>query len=217
MNFRLELPCNIILVGMTKSGKTHLLKCLMALHCDFFNYGVCFSSTSFNNDYEFLPDEYVYEDYQEEIVVNIMKNQRNFIEQYKQGKIKRIPEAFIIIDDQLGLLELHKKRNLFDILFAKSRHLHISIFLSIQTCAYLSTTIRANSMYVFITVIKNSSIKMMYDVSRGFNSENEFRDYLDKNCVDYRVIMFDNSDVYTKDFCKIIRAPENIPEFYLDY
>lgn len=217
MNFKLDLPCNSILVGMTKSGKTHLLKCLIGIHADFFNYGVCFCSTSFNGDYRYLPDEYIYEDYDEDVVINIMRNQRKYVDDYNEGKIKKIPEAFIIIDDQLGILELHKKNNMFDILFSKSRHLHISVFLSIQVCSYLSTTIRANSMYVFITVIKNSSVRMMYEVSRGFRTQNDFEDFLDRNCKDYRVVMFDNSDVYANKFCKIIKAPKDIPDFYLDY
>ena len=216
MSFRLELPCNNILCGMTKSGKTHLLKCLMGLHADFFNYGIVISSTAFNGEYDFIPEEYIYTEFDPSIIENIMEKQQEFVVEVKQGLRRKVPECFIIIDDSLGLLELHAKRNIFDILFSKSRHLHISLFLSIQSCSYLSTTIRANSMYVFITKIENSSVKMMYEVSSGFDSEKEFRDYLNKNCKDYRVVMFDNTDVYD-DFAKIIRAPKDVPNFKLDY
>jgi len=214
--FKLKLPANALFVGVTNSGKSHLLKCIMGLHMDFFNYGVVFSSTCFNGAYNFINDEYIYEDYDEQIVKNIMQKQRDNVEAAQKDQTLKIPECFIIIDDNLGLLELHAKRNLFDILFAKSRHLHISIFLCIQSCSYLSTCIRANSVYVFITVVKNSSIKMMYEVSRGFKSEKQFVEYLDKNCHDYRIVMFDNTNAY-KNFTKIIKAPEKIPEFHMEY
>lgn len=216
MSFRLELPSNSLLVGMTRSGKSHLLKCIMGLHMDFFNYGVVFCSTAFNGGYNYINSEYIYEDYDEDVVLNIMEMQKQHVIANQQDRRKKIPECFIIIDDNMGLMEFHKKRNIFDVLFAKSRHLHISIFLCIQACSYLSTAIRANSMYVFITVIKNTSKKMMYEISRGFKSEKEFYDFLDNNCRDYRIVMFDNTDAYGK-FTKIIRAPKEIPHFYMDY
>jgi len=216
MSFRLELPANILLCGMTKSGKTHLLKCLMGLHADFFNYGVVISSTSFNGEYDYIPDDYVFEDFDASVIDNIIAKQREYVIEQKAGKIRKVPECFIIIDDQLGILELHQKRNMFDVLFAKSRHLHITIFLSIQSCSYLSTTIRSNSSYIFITKLKSSSVKMMYDVSRDFDTEDDFRKYLKKNCKNYRVVMFDDNNM-NDDYIRIIRAPETIPEFYLEY
>jgi hypothetical protein len=217
MSYKLDLPCNVILIGMTKSGKTHLLKCLIGLHADFFNYGLCFSSTSFSGDYDYLPDEYVYEEYDENIIRALMNKQRQYLGLYKEGKIKSMPEAFIILDDQLGLVEFHKKNNVFDVLFSKGRHLHISCFLSIQMSSYLSPCIRYNSMYIFITVIHGGAKTMMYEISRGFKSEKEFNEFLDENCVDHKVVVFDNSDAYEKQYIKIIKAPENIPDFYLDY
>lgn len=215
MSFKLKLPCNILLCGKTNSGKTHLLKCLIGLHADFFNYGVIISSTSFNGEYDFVPDEFVFEDFDPVIVENIMAKQREFVMEVKEGKRRKVPECFIVIDDQLGILELHQKKNMFDVLFSKSRHLHITIFLSIQSCSYLSTTIRANSTYVFITKLKSSSVRMMYDVSIGFDTEQEFKNYLKRNCKEYRVIMFDDTD--DENFTKIIRAPAEIPEFQLEY
>jgi hypothetical protein len=217
MSFKLEIPCNCILIGMTKSGKTHLLKCLIGMHAHLFNYGLCFSSTSFSGDYDYIPDDYIFEDYDENKILVMMAKQRKYLDDCKAGKLKKMPEAFIILDDQLGLVEFHKKKNIFDILFSKSRHLHISVFLSIQMCSYISPCIRGNSMYVFITVINGDSIDIMYGLSRGFRTQREFEEYLDRNCIDHRVVVFDNTEIYSRNFRKIIKAPEIIPNFYLDY
>jgi len=212
----IAVPSTSLLIGNTKSGKTHLLKCLIAKHSHRFNYGVVFSSTCFNGDYSYLPDEYVYQEFNVEIIKAIMEIQQKFVDEHTINPKSPIPECFIILDDQIGLVNFNAKNNIFDILFSKARHLHISVFLSIQKCSYLSPAIRENATYVFITRVKNGSIPMLYDISDGFKNEDELHKYLQENCRDYKVVMFNNDESY-ENFTKIIRAPENIPKFKLKY
>lgn len=216
MEFRLNLPASCLLIGESKSGKSHLLKCIMGVHANFFNYGVVFSSTCFNREYSYINDEFVFEDYDDDLVKKIMIKQRNFIDRSHSDPNLKIPECFIIVDDNLGLMNLHKKGNTFDILFAKGRHFHISVFLCIQSPSYLSPSIRSNATYVFVTVLKPVVMEMIFNISRGFKNYAALQEYLDTNCIDHRVVMFDNSEAYNK-FSKIIRAPAKIPNYYLDY
>lgn len=216
MSFKMDLPASSLLVGTTKTGKSYLLKCIMGLHANFFNYGVVFSPTSFNGGFDYINDMYVYEEYDENIIRNIFEKQKKACEMAKENPKLKVPECFIIIDDGIGLIETHNTKNMFNILYATGRHYHISTFLCTQAPSYLNPAIRNNSMYVFITKIKPATWKIMFQMSTKFRTEQEFGEYLEKNCKDYRVIMFDDSNPYGETL-KIIRAPEKIPKFYLDY
>ena len=212
----MDLPASCLLVGTTKTGKSHLLKCILGLHANFFNYGVVFSPTSFNGGYDYINDCYVYEAYDENVIRNIMIKQKEAIELHKQNPKMKIPECFIIIDDGIGLIEMHNTKNIFNTLYATGRHYHISTFLCTQAPTFVNPAIRNNSMYVFVTKIKPATWKTIFQMSTTFRTEQEMGEYLEKNCKDYRIIMFDDSNPYG-DTIKIIRAPEKIPEFYLDY
>lgn len=216
MSFKMDLPASCLLVGTTNTGKSHLLKCIMGLHANFFNYGVVFSPTSFNGGYDFINDEYVYEHYDENIIKNILDKQKQAIELAKEDPKLKIPECFIIIDDGIGLIETHNTKNIFNVLYATGRHYHISTFLCSQAPTFVNPAIRNNSMYVFITKIKPATHKTLFQMSTDFTSEQEFSEYLNRNCKDYRIIMFDDSDPYGETL-KIIKAPKKIPDFYLDY
>lgn len=212
----MDLPASCLLVGTTKTGKSHLLKCIIGLHADFFNYGVVFSPTSFNGGFDYIDDMYVYKEYDENIIKNILSKQEEAIEKAKLDPKLKVPECFIIIDDGIGLIETHNTKNIFNILYATGRHYHISTFLCTQAPSYLNPAIRNNSMYVFITKIKPATYKIMYQMSTEFRSEQEFAEFLERNCRDYRVIMFDDSNPYGETL-KIIRAPKKIPYFRLEY
>lgn len=216
MSFRMDLPASCLLVGTTKTGKSHLLKCIIGTHADFFNYGVVFSPTSFNGGFDYINDDYVYREYDESIIRKILDNQIKATEMARDNPKLKVPECFIIIDDGIGLIETHNTKNIFNVLYATGRHYHISTFLCTQAASYLNPAIRNNSMYVFITKIKPHSYKMMYQLCTDFRSEDEMAEYLEKNCVDHRVVMLDDSNPYGETL-KIIRAPEKIPDFYLDY
>lgn len=212
----MDLPASCLLVGTTKTGKSHLLKCIMGLHANFFNYGVVFSPTSFNGGFDYINSDYVHSQYDENIIKSILEKQKQAVELAKEDPTLKVPECFIIIDDGIGLIETHNTKNIFNILYATGRHYHISTFLCTQAASFINPAIRNNSMYVFITKIKPSSWKMMFQMSSDFHSEQEFGEYLEKNCVDHRVVMMDDSKPYG-ECLKIIRAPEKIPDFYLDY
>lgn len=213
----IEINCNFIAIGRTKTGKTHTFTYLFKKIAHKFDYGICISSTAeLNNDYDFLPLEYIHTEYDEEIIRKIMDIQMNDIKKIgKENKELLGKKAFIILDDQLGLINFH--HSIFNELFSKSRHLNITVYVMIQHIKALSPVMRINSIYVMITVISDSSVDNCYDLVSGFNSKRDFKKFLNKYCVNYQAIIFDYSNPYEKNNIKVIKAPKNIKPFKLQY
>ena len=102
----LELPCLIICIGSSKSGKSHLIKSLIFDHSinhdNGFKFGLVFTKTKFNQNYDFLPDDYVIENFDMKILTKFLNK---LVDTYKNNtkKKKPIPYFFIIFDDICSL------------------------------------------------------------------------------------------------------------------
>ena len=70
-----KLPNISLICAPHASGKTYLVKYLLT---DLYkkkkiNYGIVFCSTSFNKDnFDYIPDNYLYNSYDENIILNLM-------------------------------------------------------------------------------------------------------------------------------------------------
>lgn len=135
----------------------------------------------------------LYDEFTEESLNSILKNQSEKIGNCVKNKIK-IPELILIIDDCDPFKML--KSDSFQELMFNGRHYHISVILTMQFPMTLSPSIRCNMDYVFLTndcMISNK--KKLYDYYAGmfptFSSFNSCLDTLEnycflaiKNCVD---------------------------------
>lgn len=219
---RLETPCNYISCGMTKSGKTHSFRYLFRDIAQNFSYGILFSSTiDLNDDYDFLPKKCKFQKYNPTFVRAMMNKQYKNIVRYNdqlaknQKNLKTPEECFIIIDDSLGVIDFH--HSIFNELFSKSRHLKISCFILIQHMNSISPAMRINSMYTIITKIKANNISSLYELVSCFDNIYELRQFLAQYCVNYNVIMFDDSDPYKNTPCVIFRCPKEKINYLVDF
>lgn len=217
-DLNLQLPAPLLFVGSTKTGKSYLLKSILLKYVNFFNYGLVISPTEkFNNQYDYIDNKFIHYKYSDQLIISLINKQEEFIELAKKNKKMKIPECFLILDDCLGEVNMRSQNNMIDILFSKGRHYHITLFLTTQKITYVSPTIRENAKYVFITKVTKSSYEKLYELSDDFSNYKEFAAYLDKQCVDYRVVFFDHMDAYAKSHVGIIKAPEKMPNFKISF
>lgn len=212
------VPSNLIACGMTGSGKSHMVKSLFAKNLHKFDYAVVFSTTcDINDDYDYIPDEFKYPEFDQEIINKIIKKQEENIKAHRENKKIPLYQACILIDDSIGTVNMTAKNNIFDGLLSRSRHYNISVWICTQHLAYVSPAMRGNCHYFLISVIHTTTVRLAFELSRGFKNLKEFEEFLEKNMTDYKMIFFDNKKAYNKEKYKIIRAPENIPKFKMQY
>lgn len=214
--FRPTIPCNMIAIGQTKSGKSHGFGHIFSTIHDNFNYGLCFSPTiDLNDDYEFLPDKCKIKEYNEKYVVAMVKKQEAAAKRAKKMRTPFTQHAFIIFDDCLGLVDFH--HSIINGLMSRSRHLNISIFILIQHINGISPAMRINSMYTMVTKIKANNIAGLYELVSCFSSVQELREFLAQYCHDYRCIIFDDMNPYAEKNYHIVKFPAQKPIFRVNF
>lgn len=215
----ISIPSNSLFIGCTNSGKTHSFTYLFKTIACKFNYGILISPTAnLNYDYDFMPSEYIHEEFNEEIIKNIIMIQDNKVKlamkKYGENDYKNyVPNCFIIIDDSIGLINF--QHSIFNSLFAKSRHLFISIFVLIQHVNALSPCIRINSSYICITKISDNNIDTIFKMIPDFKNKRELRKFIDNNCKDYKLMFVDKFDPYKIDKIKILKFPKKKANYKL--
>lgn len=217
----IEIPSNVIYIGQTNSGKTHSFKYMFKKIANKFSSGILICPTAnLNYDYSFMPVEYVYEEFNEEVIDNMIDIQNRKVKasmvKYGEKEYKNhVSNSFIIIDDSIGLIDFH--HSIFDSLFSKSRHLFISVFVMIQHINALSPCMRLNSLYIGLTVICDNNIDTAYKLIPNFTNKKDLKTFLDKYCIDYNLIWVDKYDPYKKNKISIIKFPKDSPKFSLSF
>ena len=173
MELDFTTPQISVFVGKPKSGKSWALRwCILKQTADkrHFKWGIVFTRTKFNGDYDYLPDDYVYEDYDPLI-----------LQQYLDGikKLETIEPSFIIFDDIQGVLNGNDP--VLTSLNACHRHYKISVFYCFQYIYGRGSTpvLRECCTLAFLFNSKgNRTLQALYEnFGQLFDSFQEFKEY----------------------------------------
>lgn len=214
---------HMLFVGRTSTGKTHTLKWLFHDICKEFDYGIVVCGSGFiNDDYDFIPDDYKYEDLPIDVIENLVEDQKDKKMKEKMEKRNggsyKCPKVFMILDDIIGTADFRYGEGKIFNQITKWRHFNISTFWIIQHVKYLPPAIRSSSSVIFTTKVQDTNMDTVYDLcSQGFENKREFKKYVDTNSIDHQVLMFDMSNPYDKDYIKILKPPSKIHEYKLLY
>lgn len=231
-----ELPTDSakiwILTGLPNSGKSYMLKYIMYSYAKlgFFNWGLCFSPTSFNGDYDFLPEQCVKDKFDEDYLVRYIESLKEKLIELKKksGDPKaRLPHNFIIFDDCLGMMGGNKKggegASWLNHFYSTARHTSTSLFFLNQYIAAaknIPTTLRNNTNFSLMwpQPMKNS-VSALYGAYGGmYENEQEFKQALLNNrgrqysCLVYRSGYFSAEETYLR-----IQAKEIPDDFKLHF
>jgi hypothetical protein len=202
-------PYLLIINGRQGSGKSHFIRYLMYenyVSPEKFDYGVVFCNTSWEqSSFDYLPEKYVYENYNETVLLNLMKLQ-------KDNLAKNIKtSAFVIFDDCLDDEDQWTSKSLKK-LTTQCRHYNISVIVSTQYPNLVPPRMRSNSMYsIFFNI--GSGVAELEAIYRAygqkFKNYGDFKDYYYKNIQNHKFIQYDND----KEEYLVYRCPEKIPKF----
>lgn len=160
----IKLPCNIILVGCTKAGKSvHCKDVLLPVLRPQVDVLVICSPTLINGDYDHIKadDKTVFK-VENDIslaVEELIHSQKKLFEMRQAGLIKdkEIPRILLILDDCISERILRGESSLMAKFAVKSRHYYISTIIMSQRINALPRQLRLNSAYFMCFTIMGYS------------------------------------------------------------
>lgn len=194
----------ILNIGKTRSGKSNACKYMILKNSHIFNFGIVFVSTKFNNSYDYIPDEYVFENYDEGVLKNYIKK----LEDWRVEHKKPPPKNFIIFDDMVGLL--NSRDAFLNHLHTVARHTSTFIFHNIQYIKAISPTIRENIEYVlmFNSKTKNTLNALYENFGQDFDTYQEFKNHILQWTQPYTAILYRQDQEEMEDNFTQFKAPD---------
>ena len=207
-NLDLSTPSVLLFCGKPNKGKSVAIKFTILKHtldkfqgCAKFQFGIVFTRTSYNSDYDFIPSDYVYDGYDEDILRQYLDGLKSEIENGKS-----VPPNFVVFDDLIGLLS--KNDPFLTNFLGTHRHTNTYIFLATQHLKTgASTTLREVCSHAIIFNSKQTNtIQSLYEnFGQMFDNIGDFKDnFWDITKTPYTAMLY-------------LQDTDNIEENYLAY
>lgn len=185
-------PQVVVCVGKPKRGKSNATKWMIlknSVDKRVFKYGIVFTRTSFNQDYNYVPDKYVYSEYDPEILQSFING---------ISELDKKESCFVIFDDQQGLLNRNDPTlvNFISI----HRHLNCTIIFNFQYLYGAFPILRScATMALMFNAKGKRTIEGLYEnFGQLFDSFDEFKNYfLSLTSEPYVAMLYlqDNDDI----------------------
>ena len=188
-----DIPQVVLAIGRPRRGKTNLIKYLILKNTaenHLWKFGLVFSKTAkLSKDYNFIPDEYKFTEYDQSILESYLEHLEEF-----RKKGEEIPPSFIVFDDMLSLVN---QRDPFLInLHAIHRHYKLTIFHSIQHLVTgSSTALRTIVSRACMFNVKdfNSLDALWRNFGATFDTYNDFKNFfLEHTKKPYTCLVYEN-------------------------
>ena len=215
-NYKFKVPANMLIAGLTQSGKTKWLRSYVYHNQDKYRKIVVMSSSAkYNNDYDFIDKRYVLDPSVEDDCCKLVAVVR-------AAKIAKLGNAefqvLIVIDDFIGTkMKTHsgKMGQFIDKLITSGRHIGISMCFLTQRLTKVSPTIRDNCLYVLITKIKMDEVmNMIYPMQSEIVGKERFWEYYRRNTSErYSSLLIQTVDPYMPNLVPM--KPAELVQFKL--
>jgi hypothetical protein len=164
--------------------------------------GVVMSGTEESNEHykEFVPDSFIYGDYEPDVVERVINRQREVVKKAKGDEKNSIDNnVFMLLDDCMYDNKWTRDKNIRGI-FMNGRHWKILFMITMQYCMDLPPSLRANIDYIFImreNIIQNREklYKHFFGIFPTFDSFNEVMNQCTEN---YECLVLDNTSKSNK-------------------
>lgn len=211
---REQMPTLGLLVAKSKSGKSHMLHHIISYmmnELNYFKFGMVFTKTTFNKDYDkWLPAKCIKEYDQDEFFayVEALKAKR------EKANGAQLPPNFLILDDCLGSIQGTPEWNNFISIF---RHLNTTLFITAQYMKTSATSTLVREQTGILVAFRSTNVNTAdalyeYFGSNVFDNPRDFRKRY--NAITKQkytaMIYIDDNDMLTKDSNFVgYRAPKS--------
>lgn len=188
----LEKPSVLLLVGKPGKGKSNAIKWFILKHTlndKLYKFGIVFTRTKFNEDYNYIDQNFVYDNYSGDVL-------KSYLDKLQQQKMQKqeIPRNFVIFDDLIGLLS--KSDPFLTNFFGTHRHTNTDIYLATQHLKTgASTTLREITTYavLFGSRQKNTIEALFENFGQLFDDIQSFKEhYFNVTSEPFTAMLYDN-------------------------
>jgi hypothetical protein len=191
--------CTIAMIAKRATGKSFLTREIMYQKRDI-AAGIAISRTEKLNSFysEFIPDSYIYSEYNSDILTRIYERQSKMNEdnkiKIKNGLKPKNDSIMLIMDDCMSSKGTWlKDPNILE-LFFNGRHHHLSFILTMQYSVGIPPEMRSNFDYVFLLAEDTiSNRKRLYEHYAGmFPTFDIFQQVFNDITENYGIMVIDN-------------------------
>jgi len=148
-------PCRIcVFIGRRNTGKSQLVTDIL-YHQRKIPVGVVMSGTEESNEHykEYVPDSFIYGQYEPEVIKKIITNQQKLIKRLSSTEKENFKDpnnsVFLLMDDCMFDNKWTRDKDMRCI-FMNGRHYRIFFMLTLQYCMDLPPSLRGQCDYIFI-------------------------------------------------------------------
>lgn len=193
----------IVVIGKKDTGKSFLVRDIMANTKDCFPVGTVISATELMNEFfqHMVPSKLIHDKYKPEIVMNVIKRQmniksaRNNDKKLRNGNSSIDPRAFLVLDDCLYESKSWINEESTRYMFMNGRHIDVMTIITMQYPLGITPNLRTNVDFIFLlreTITKNRRI--IYENYAGmFPTFEMFCDFMDQCTEDHHCLVICNN------------------------
>jgi hypothetical protein len=213
----IALDSTICLIAKRRGGKSAALRALM-YHFRSIPRGIVMSGSEHVNRFfsEFIPESYIYGEYDPKLLETIFKKQSQRIRK-ADGKKGLENAFFIIMDDMLSDSKSWKNDRQIRELLMNSRHLGIFSCITLQYPLGFGPDLRTNLDYVFIfrESIRANRKRLWENFAGVIPTFAEFETLMEAITVDYNCLVINNNTQSNnlEDIVFYWKAPIDLPKF----
>ena len=148
-------PCRVcIFIGRRHTGKSELVTDIL-YHMRKIPVGVVMSGTEESNEHykEYVPDSFIYGQYEPEVIQKIIANQQKVIKKLSPSEKENFKDPgnsiFLLMDDCMFDNKWTRDKDMRCI-FMNGRHYRIFFMLTLQYCMDLPPSLRGQCDYIFV-------------------------------------------------------------------
>lgn len=200
-----------LICGRGGTGKTHILKYLVAGMASHFATAFGFCPTRFAGNLDFIPEKRCFEKFDPEKVEAILDYQAQAVKQGTAGNV------LLVFDDVLGNVSLKLYGHLFLRLATTARHYRVTIIITTQYIHKVPPALRENARFILITSVDTpKAISVLYD-EYGINgiTKKAFTHYCEQYTQGYSVLLINREAKTQKESYIQMQAPTLLPDFTL--
>lgn len=216
----IALDSTICLLGKRRTGKTVCLRALMHQFRDV-PRGIVMSGTEHVNQFfggpqGFIPDSYIYQEYDPKILERVFKKQSGRIRRH--GGVKCLDNTFfLVMDDLLSDSKSWKNDRQIRELLMNGRHCNVLSFLTMQYPLGIPPDLRTNIDYVFIfrETIRANRKRLWENFGGVVPSFEMFNTLMDACTADFHCLVINNNSASNslEDILFYWKAPIDLPKF----
>lgn len=199
-------PQVVVTIAKPRSGKTNSIKYWLLknfLDEKIFKFCIVFTRTKFDNEYDYIPEKYIYTEYDPDVLKKYMDGLEKI---HKENG--EVPANAVVIDDQQGLL--NRNDPILTNFISSHRHYNCSVFFNFQYLFGASPLLRECTTYalMFRSHGHRTINGLFENFGMLFDDFNSFKKYFLKNTKKrYTGILYSQAEDNVKKNYARFKAP----------